>query len=123
VKGDLGRWGRQEGRQNEGGSLPDDGEGIGRKSSKFLHSFASSFGGFGLFLFSLDAGFVVKAPLLDLGKETFLGQFSFQVFDGLLDLVILNNNFHNGITSFLETKKHLNGNRDAFPHLCEWAWG
>jgi hypothetical protein len=57
--------------------------------------FAASLGRLGLFLLFLDAGFVIKTSLLDLGKEPLFGQLSFKVFDGLFDLIVTNNHFHN----------------------------
>jgi hypothetical protein len=61
---------------------------------KLSHSLASPFGGFGLLLLFLYAGLVIKASFLDVGEEAFLCQFSFEVLNGFLDLVVVHNDFH-----------------------------
>lgn len=69
--------------------------GIAIQSLKPLDPFAASLGRLGLFLLLLDAGFVIKTSFLDLGKESLFGQLSLKVFDGLFDLIVTYNHFHN----------------------------
>jgi hypothetical protein len=68
---------------------------IAIRKLKALDSFAPSLGRLGLFFLLLDARFVIKTPFLDLGKEPLFGQLSLKVFDGLFDLIVTNNHFHN----------------------------
>jgi hypothetical protein len=69
--------------------------GIGIQRLEALDPFAASLGRLGLFFLLLDAGFVIKPPLLDLGKEPLFSQFSLKVFDCLFDLIVANHYFHN----------------------------
>jgi len=69
--------------------------GIAIQRLKPLDPFAASLGRLGLFLLLLDAGFIIETPLLDLGEEPLFGQLSLKVFDGLFDLIVTNNHFHN----------------------------
>ena len=93
-------------------------------SREFSHSLPASLGSLGLLLLSLNARFIVESPFLDFREKTFFGQFFLEISYGLFYLVVVNNNFHNKITSSF--KKNLPGSncgvskrKKGIPCSCE----
>ncbi len=61
---------------------------------ELFHSLAASLGRLCLLLLLLDTRFVIESAFFDLREKPFLGQFLFEISDGLFYLIVLYNNFH-----------------------------
>ena len=65
-----------------------------QSTSSPSHPFSPSFCRFGLFLFLLHTGFVIKTPFLHFRKEPFFGELPFKIFNRLFYLIVLHDDFH-----------------------------